>query len=206
MRPASLSADQLAAAAAVYGRAFLDDPIGAWVMPDETRRARGLPLLFGAAMRYAMRFGGQVHLSDAAPRGVATWLEPGRSPPATLGMLRSGLASLLWRLGPAIGRFVTFADTFDRLHRQDMREPHWYLWLLAVDPPHQGKGLAGQLIRPTLREADVSRLPCYLETAKESNVSLYMRFGFRVLREEALGRDGPRFWTMLRKPEVGAEW
>jgi GNAT superfamily N-acetyltransferase len=205
MRPASLTAEQLETAAAVYARAFLDDPISVWVMPDETRRAHGLPLLFGAALRYAMRFGGQVQLGDASPRAVATWLEPGHSPPATLGMLRTGLASLLWRLGPAIGRFVTFAERFDRLHRQDMREPHWYLWLLAVDPPHQGKGLGGQLIRPTLREADVGRLPCYLETAKESNVSLYMRFGFRVLREEALGRDGPRFWTMLREPGVGAE-
>ena len=191
------------AAAAVYGRAFMDDPIAVWITPDEARRARGLPIMFGACMRYAQRFGGRVELSDAAPRGVATWLEPGRSPPATLGLLRTGLAGVLLRLGSGMGRFFTFVDTFDDLHRRDVTQPHWYLWLLAVDPPEQGKGVGGELLRRTLREADESALPCYLETARESNVSLYRRFGFRVLRESRLGRDGPVFWTMLREPSRG---
>ena len=84
-----------------------------------------------------------------------------------------------------------------------MPQPHWYLWLLAVDPPEQGKGVGGELLRRTLREADDSALPCYLETARESNVSLYRRFGFRVLYESRLGGDGPVFWTMLREPSRG---
>lgn len=191
---------QIDTAAAVYGRAFMDDPIAVWITPDEVRRANGLPIMFAACMRYAQRFGGRVELSDPAPRGVATWLEPGRSPPATFGLLRTGLAGVLLRLGSGLGRFFTFVDTFDRLHRRDMPQPHWYLWLLAVDPPQQGKGVGGELLRRTLRAADVAALPCYLETARESNVSLYRRFGFQVLRESALGSHGPVFWTMLREP------
>lgn len=196
----ALTATRIDATAAVYGRAFMEDPIAVWITPDEARRASGLPIMFAACMRYALRFGGRVDLSDAVPRGVATWLGPGRSPPATFGLLRTGLAGVLLRLGPALGRFFTFTDTFDRLHRRDMPQPHWYLWLLAVDPPQQGKGVGGELLRRTLAEADGAALPCYLETARQSNVALYRRFGFQVLRESTLGSGGPVFWTMLREP------
>ena len=83
-----------------------------------------------------------------------------------------------------------------------MTQAHWYLWLLAVDPPFQGKGLGGELLGPALHAADRARLPCYLETARERNVSFYLRFGFRILRDERMGRDGPRFWTHAASARV----
>ncbi len=192
---------QLEAAAAVYARAFMDDPISVWIAPHPAQRERSLPLYFRMAMHYALRFGGQVHRSDDAPRAVATWLEPGHSPPSTIGMLRTGLLRLLWSGGLSDARrLFALGDTFDRLHKQDMTQAHRYLWLLAVDPPFQGKGIGGELLRAALQDADRSRLACYLETARERNVSFYLRFGFRILRDERMGRDGPRFWTMLREP------
>ena len=196
-----LCGPQLATAASVYARAFMDDPISVWVAPDPKQRERGLPLYFRMAMQYALRFGGHVYCSDDAPRAVATWLEPGRSPPSTTGMLRTGLLRLLWASGLSDARrLLEFGDTLERLHKQDVTQAHRYLWLLAVDPPFQGKGIGGELLRPALHEADRARLPCYLETARERNVSFYLRFGFRILRDEQMGRDGPRFWTLLRAP------
>jgi GNAT superfamily N-acetyltransferase len=192
---------QIDAAAAVYTRAFMDDPISVWIAPDLAKRERALPLYFRMAMRYALRFGGQVQRSDDAPRAVATWLEPGHSPPSTGGMLRSGMLRLLWSSGFSDARrLFAFGDTVERLHKQDVTQAHWYLWLLAVDPPFQGKGIGGELLRPTLQQADRARQHCYLETARERNVSFYLRFGFRILRDETLARGGPRFWTLLRPP------
>jgi len=197
----ALVAQQLDAAAAVYTRAFMDDPFSVWVTPDPVRREHDLPLFFRMAMRYAMRYGGRVEASDGRPGAVATWLAPERPLPTNLGMLRTGLLGLLWAGGwSGAGRFFTFGEQLEGLHARDVKQPHWYLWLLAVDPPLQGKGLGGALLRSRLQEADRAGLPCYLETAKESNVSLYQRFGFEVRREQRLGRDGPRFWTMLRVP------
>lgn len=68
MTPQRLSDPQIEAAAAVYTHAFMDDPISVWIAPDPARRERGLPLYFRMAMQYALRFGGQVHRSDDAPR------------------------------------------------------------------------------------------------------------------------------------------
>lgn len=197
----ALVAQQLDAAAAAYTRAFMDDPFSMWVTPDPAQREHDLPLFFRMAMRYAMRYGGRVEVSDGRPGAVATWLAPDRPMPTNLGMLRTGLLGLLWAGGwSGAGRFFTFGEQLEGLHARDVKQPHWYLWLLAVDPPFQGKGLGGTLLRSRLQEADRAALACYLETAKESNVSLYQRFGFEVRREERLGRDGPRFWTMLRAP------
>ncbi len=196
-----LSVAQLDAATAAYARAFMDDPFSVWITPDPVRRERDLPPFFRMAMRYAMRYGGRVEVSDDQPRAVATWLAPAHPLPTNLGMLRTGLLGLLWSGGwSGAGRFFTFGETLEGLHARDVKQPHWYLWLLAVDPPFQGKGLGGALLRPRLQAADRDRLPCYLETGKESNVALYQRFGFEVLREGRLGTDGPPFWTLLREP------
>ncbi len=192
---------RLDAAAAAYTRAFMDDPFSMWVTPDPVRREHDLPLFFRMAMRYAMRYGGRVEVDDERPHAVATWLAPTHPLPTNLGMLRTGLLGMLWAGGwSGAGRFFTFGEQLEGLHARDVTQPHWYLWLLAVDPPCQGKGLGGALLRSRLRAADRQGLPCYLETAKESNVSLYQRFGFEVLRHPKLGKDGPRFWTMLRAP------
>lgn len=201
MTTKALAAQQIDAAAAAYSRAFMDDPFSVWVTPHPVRREHDLPLFFRMAMRYALRYGGRVEVSDGRPGAVATWLAPDHPLPTNLGMLRTGLLGLLWAGGwSGAGRFFTFGEQLEGLHARDVKRPHWYLWLLAVDPPFQGKGLGGTLLRSRLQEADRDALPCYLETAKESNVSLYQRFGFEVRREERLGRDGPRFWTMLRAP------
>jgi GNAT superfamily N-acetyltransferase len=201
MTTKSLTEQELETAAGVYTRAFMDDPISVWIAPDLAQRERGLRLYFRMAMKYAMRFGGQVHRSDERPRAVATWLEPGHAPASTMGLVRTGFLGLLWAGGWAgAGRLMTFGNTIERLHLRDVPQAHRYLWLLAVDPPFQGKGIGGEFLRPMLQDADRGGLPCYLETARERNVSFYIRFGFRVLRDDKLGKDGPRFWTMLRTP------
>ncbi len=55
-------------------------------------------------------------------------------------------------------------------------------------------------MQPVLERADRDRLPCYLETTKEINVSFYKKHGFEVVVEDDLPRGGPRFWTMKREP------
>ncbi len=38
--------------ARVLGRAFFDDPVMMWMLPDDARRARALPRVFGAMTRH----------------------------------------------------------------------------------------------------------------------------------------------------------
>ena len=76
---------------------------------------------------------------------------------------------------------------------------HFYLAVLGIDPPQQGRGLGSALLAPVLELCDGEAVHAYLESSKERNVDFYSRHGFRVTREIRLPK-GPPMWGMLREP------
>ncbi len=55
-----------------------------------------------------------------------------------------------------------------------------HLLIMGVSQEFQGKGFGGQLLRSVIEKAETEKLPIYLETQKEANVSLYEKFEFSV--------------------------
>lgn len=185
-------------AAAVLARAFFDDPLFVWIEPDAERRARILVWLMAIGSRYGTRFG-EVHGTVDALRGAAVWLPPGASSVDPARLEQAGFVNPGGVLGDiGLERFGTFMAHAESLHLRDMAEAHWYLMILGVDPPFQGRGLGGGILQPVVERADSEGLPCYLETAKEQNLAFYRKHGFNVVHEGTMPGDGPRFWTMSR--------
>jgi GNAT superfamily N-acetyltransferase len=79
-------------------------------------------------------------------------------------------------------------------------EPHWFVDQLAVDPPRQGQGIGGSLLRFALERAAADRLPVCLETGRERNLDYYARFGFELFHDEDAPDGGPNIWFMRRDP------
>lgn len=184
--------------AAALGRAFFDDPLLLYVEPDEGRRRSMAPWFFGRALAYAERYGTAHTFGDG--EGGAIWLPPERPLTSNMGMIRAGMLAMPFRAGlGATRRFMAIADHMEHLHKEQPAR-HWYLMVLGIDPPRQGQGCGGALIAPTLERADADRLPCYLETMKERNVTFYRKHGFDVVVEDDLPNGGPHFWTMRREP------
>src|SRR5262249_61319220 len=77
------------------------------------------------------------------------------------------------------------------------RTPHYYLFLLGVDPAAQGRGIGRALVAPILERCDRDGVAAYLETSAERNLALYRSLGFDVTGEIDL-RRGPKVWLMLR--------
>jgi ribosomal protein S18 acetylase RimI-like enzyme len=73
--------------------------------------------------------------------------------------------------------------------------------VLGVHPDHQGRGFGSHLMRPVLERCDSERIPAYLETDSERNVTLYERHGFRTRSKENLPGGGPPVWFMWREPQ-----
>ncbi|HVL88656.1 MAG TPA: GNAT family N-acetyltransferase [Actinomycetota bacterium] len=195
-----LSVDRVTTAAEIQGRAFFDDPLFAYVFPDLSERRNALPWLMGVGLRYGISFG-EVHTNAGEMRAHAVWLPPGRTDVDQDGMHVSGFGDAPSVMSAAsITRFGAFLEQVGPVHAQLMPDPHWYLMILGVDPPHQGKGIGGAMMQSVLARADADRLPCYLETAQERNVGFYRRFGFEVVNEHWIGDDGPRVWMMTRRP------
>lgn len=187
------------AAADCLAWAFMDDPLWDALLPDPRVRQRQLTGMFRATVLRAVS--GGLPLATPEVTAVAIWQPPHRS--ALTSMLGSGFAEERWLLGlPAPERHRVTA-VFRRLsERRDalMPSPFWYLEAIGVQPPHQGRGLGGALIRDGLTRADEAGLPAYLETEAESRVPLYAHFGFRVLQEVHAPEVGVPMWLMRREP------
>jgi ribosomal protein S18 acetylase RimI-like enzyme len=200
IRPVPLQRFQQRVAAEVLGRAFFDDPLSVYLLPDERRRARLLPWMYERIVRYGGMYEGDVVTTPGSVEAVAVWLAPGLSGTPIHRLVRCGLALAPLKFGlGAVGRLMA-AGHVERLRPKLMPQPHWYLWLLGVDPPVQGRGLGSALVEPALRRADAEGVPCYLETHKERNLAFYRKHGFDVLTEGETPSRGPHYWIMTRQP------
>lgn len=202
-----LTKQQLPQITAMMGRAFHNDPQSIYLYPQEARRARCLPLMFGISLRYALRYG-EITIPQGET-GVACWLPPGKTTLSILRMLRVGALQTAFQMGSEeVGRMRNTEDYAAKMHQRCMSRPHWYLWGLAVEPAQQGQGIGGKLLRAGLKRADDAALPCYLETTNTPNVSLYQKFGFRVVEEGDIGDiSGGSFhiWSMVRPASAQEE-
>lgn len=193
----------------MLGRAFFDDPLAVHLAPSPRRRPWAIGTFLGGVLRDARPFA-RVHgafdgtASGQAPRltGVCAWLPPGHYPPSAVRQVRQllvlpPLAAAYPRSLPDMARLVVEQT---RVHPS---EEHWYLALLAVDPPWQGRGVGHALLQPGLDQCDADGLPAYLETNKEENLAWYGRHGFALRDELRPFRQGPPLWTMWRRPASG---
>ena len=97
------------------------------------------------------------------------------------------------RIGPA-------SELLQALARAHPHAPHWYLYVVGVDPSHQGRGVAGTLLRSRLDRCDVAGDPAYLEATSVATVPLYAHLGFEATGTPALPSGAPVVTAMWRAP------
>ena len=198
-QPVRLDISKRQQAAAMLARAFHDDPLFQAVLPEEDKRRKLISWIYDKTLRYCFLYGTMHTLPSL--EGAACWLPPGRTELTIGRILRSGLISMPLRMGPAAYmRFSAYIDCSNELRRQNSADTYWYLWVLGVDPPHQGQGVGGKLIRPVLEQADASGTACYLETEVERNLAFYERHGFRAVAEARVPGLDVRTWSLVREP------
>jgi ribosomal protein S18 acetylase RimI-like enzyme len=182
--------------ARTLARAFADDPVTAWFLPRQEDREERLR---GAYEHVFLRRIGLPHdatFSVDGHAGVALWLPPGQAQLSVLDQLRL-LPAMAAAVGRALPRALRGMNAIDAVHPH---EPHWYLWMLGVDPERQGEGLGSRLLDEVLARCDAERVPAYLEASTERNRALYLRHGFEDAGELRLPGNGPRIWPMWREP------
>jgi ribosomal protein S18 acetylase RimI-like enzyme len=182
--------------AVLFARAFQDDPLMRYAIPDARQRRRLLPTLMGLNVRYGCRYGEVYHTPDYT--GAAIWLPPGQTAYTLWRMLRAGMFVAPLRLPwPMLRRLATVESRAQALHERYTPGSHWYLAQIGVEPALQRQGVASRLLRPMLARADAAGLPCYLETENPANIGIYQRYGFQVVAEDAVV-NGPHIWAMVR--------
>jgi len=192
-----LTPDLLDRAGETLGQAFESDPMFQWLFPDPATRPESCRELTRVPLLYGHRFGRVMESNDA--KAVAIWIPPDR-PISMIGLIRSAMLAMPFHIGfGPFARFLGANMVMDRFHQKYAPEPHWYFFALGVAPELQGRGLGTALITEGLQRADKDGCPAYLETSSERNVAYYERFGFKVVGEAPLGKDGPTGWAMRRE-------
>lgn len=142
-----------------------------------------------------------IYADSAELNGFAVWLPFGFTGSKTLPFLMNGGLSLILHSGfGIIGRLLTYETYAMNLKKEFTDNYDWYLYNLSIKKEAQGKGIASKLMRPMLRFCDDERMVAYLETNKESNVSLYRHYGFDLMKEELIPKTPVTHYAMVRKP------
>jgi ribosomal protein S18 acetylase RimI-like enzyme len=184
-------------AAGVLGRAFCDNPGVMAVLPDDAKdeRTRLVANAMHGFARAVLHVGeASVIKQHAKVVAVSLVYPPGAYPPPlwiemliASGPLRAGLR-----------RALRFARVDALMRKRHVREPHFYLWVLGVEPEEQGRGHGSALLQALDAKAEAAGMPCYLETDKTSSVRLYQKHGYVVQSEaQPKGLDFT-LWFMLR--------
>jgi GNAT superfamily N-acetyltransferase len=185
----------------MLGRAFYDDPLFGFFLPDLVQQTRGILSFMGSGVVDAQKYG-EVWVAhrDGKVASAAAWLRPGGYPRGfrreAMTILRGTPAFL--RAGSRIAASLRLLAEVDKRHHE-LDQPHWYLGILGSDPLFQRTGAGSAVIQPVLDRCDEEGLDAYLETQKEENLAYYARHAFddvRVLEVKGV----PPIWTLLRKP------
>jgi GNAT superfamily N-acetyltransferase len=170
--------------------AFAADPVARWCWPDARQYLTSMP-------RFTFAFGGGAFSSNTAfctddVSGAALWLTPDAHPDeAVLGEIVDATVSSRIR-----GDFLALLEKMAGYHPPG---PHWYLPLIGVDPPRQGRGFGDALMTHALAHCDREGSPAYLESTNPRNVTLYERHGFEALGTIQVGTSPPLV-PMVRRP------
>ena len=195
-----LQPNQASAAASTLAQAFSDDPLMHILAPDadEKRRLDVGKWFFGATIHYGVRYNGEVSCNDDAS-AAAIWFPPGHTHLSPLRMLRAGMGAMPFKTGiNGTMRFFKAMPVTEAFHKA-VDGPHWYLLAIGTRPDVQGTGLGGALVELGTTQADKARIPCYLETATESNVAFYRKRGFEVTGQAEV--YGFTLYGMVRQPQ-----
>jgi GNAT superfamily N-acetyltransferase len=178
-------------------RAFFDDPVMVWMLPDEDLRRRRLHKLFEALTRHhhLARGGVEVVPDDGGGVGGAALWDPPGTWRQTRGEELRAMPGLFLAFGTALRRGLVAEEMMKAAHPE---EPHWYLAIIGSDPDVRGKGFGQVLMRSRLDRCDAEHAPAYLESSNPDNVPYYSRFGFEVTGELALPGGGPTLIPMWR--------
>ncbi len=184
-------------AAAVLVDAFEHDPIWQVVLSDTTPTQKAGA--FETPLLYCLKYG-EVYTTSENLEGIAAWMLGDLAVMTPWRMVRSGAMRAALKMGWKVAKKMEpIFGPLDADRQEIMKGRSFtYLQIIGVAPALQGQGFGGKLLRALIEESERTRTPLYLETETESNVRMYERFGFVVVKENVLPVIHLPMWEMVR--------
>ena len=87
----------------------------------------------------------------------------------------------------------------NQFHPHD--EEFIYIWFIGLEKGEQGKGRGSAMLQEVIDKSIERKIPVYLETSVERNVSFYKKHGFEVFHIPPEDMFGYKLYFMKREPE-----
>ena len=94
----TLSKDRIPYAAGVLARAFHNDSIIKWIIPNESDRSKKLPILFQSSLKYGYRYG-MNYTNSTDVEAVSIWFGPHNTTISLYGILYAGIIQTISAIG-----------------------------------------------------------------------------------------------------------
>ena len=186
--------------ARVAADAYRDYPLHNWFTKGKYD-ARASELIMQISLK-TMTEDAVIYADSEEINGFAVWLPFGFTGSKTMPFLLNGGLKLILHSGLGIiDRLLTYETYAMNLKKEFTDNYDWYLYNLSIKKDAQGKGIASKLMRPMLGFCDDERMVAYLETNKESNVSLYKHYGFGLMKQELIPGTPVTHYSMVRHPK-----
>lgn len=138
---------------------------------------------------------GEVWMSDDGA-AAAIWVPSRIKQEWPVGVAQLQLLPMIFGLC-GLGRIARGVAMWSAMQKAHPKEPHFYLFYLAVDPRLQGNGVGSRLLDTNLKRIDALKSSAYLENSNPKNARLYERAGF-VARQDIAPKGAPPMIAMWR--------
>jgi len=168
----------LAKAATICARAFFNDELDKYFFPDESRRMSAQVLMY----RYLLQGNPRNIYSTSERMEGLMILEKPYAHGGAFSVADFFAGVPLLQIGfSSLKKMIHFQINAISIRKRLVKDPYWYLQLIAVAPEHQGRGFASRLLKPILHQAEKEKTPVFLETHNPQNIPIYKNFGFQVV-------------------------
>jgi len=183
----------------VLTRAFDNDPIVEYILPDPRTRRSVLSWFFNSVAIPTSRLCGEIYTTMNVDGG-ALWIRPGVDL-TVRDAVKTQLPSLPFRLDRStITRWINVERHLESVRRRLADKLHWYLLALGTERAKTVKVVPGALMAPVLATADWDLRSCYVETFNEKELPSYEQCGFQIAGAGQIPNGGPNFWALIRRP------
>jgi len=183
----------------VLTRAFDNDPVVEYILPDARTRPSVLSWFFNSVAIPTSRLCGEIYTTMNVDGG-ALWIRPGVDL-TVRDAVKTQLPSLPFRLDRSIIiRWINVERYLGSVRRRLADKLHWYLLALGTERSKTERVIPGALIAPVLATADWDLRSCYVETFNEKELPFYEQCGFQIAGAGRIPNGGPSFWTLIRRP------
>ena len=187
-------------AAEVLTLSFKEDPIFKYIFNNAEKYDKTAPWFFSTWVRWAVLYGRAWMTEDG--NAVVLMRSTKNSKMSLWSMIRAGMLPTPYKLGSSAFRrfYFQIVSLLYKKHVEIMgNTPHWYGWMIGVNPAN--KGIGRQLMNHCFEIADRARLPIFLETSTERNVSIYNHKEFEVKQKIIVEQANFPLFFMVRQPK-----